>query len=186
MPATSLYRDQPSSVQGLKVSQWSYATYRFDVAGSYAVEVIDSGPSDSEPKLVVKKGAPPTRDDYDQEDWFASFYDFSDIHVVRGTANQGDVLYIGVVNDDVAGAREACSRSRPECSPTTASAVFASELCPAPPRVNKGHITGYYSTIAGGRRSPRTDSYDWTATRGQWRTPPAHRRLKLRGPSTRD
>ena len=60
MPATSLYRDQPSSVQGLKVSQWSYATYRFDVAGSYAVEVIDSGPSDSEPKLVVKKGAPPT------------------------------------------------------------------------------------------------------------------------------
>jgi len=51
VPVTSLYRDQPSSVQGLKVSQWSYATYRFDVGGSYAIEVIDSGPSDSEPKL---------------------------------------------------------------------------------------------------------------------------------------
>jgi len=134
VPLIALVRDQGVLVQDLKVSQWPYAQYTFDEAGAYAIEVIDTGPSDSEPKLVVRKGSMPTRETTTPRTALRASVgvrrpsspcerrgmafcendrspdpradDFSDIHVVRGTAQAGDVLYVGVVNDDVAHAKE--------------------------------------------------------------------------------
>ena len=66
----------------------------------YVVEVRDTGPADSEPRLIVGKNDLPSRSVYDSTDWFASFYDFSDYHYVRGSAKQGETLYVGVLNDE--------------------------------------------------------------------------------------
>jgi len=88
------------SVDDLKVGGWAYFFFTAEEQFGWLVDVVDTGPVDSDAFLVVGKDYVPrlSTGAFDETDWLDWYYDRTDIHYVVKSRAEPGTYYVGVAN----------------------------------------------------------------------------------------